>query len=115
SEPNHMADMIAGGIQHKGFALIDCFSPCVTYNKLNTYAYFKKRVYKLDGSYDPSNPKVAMDKAHEWGDKIPIGVVYQDQQPTYEESDPVLKTGSLAKKGLEIDPAVYKTLVDELL
>ncbi len=43
-EPNHLADLIAGGIQHKGFALIDVFSPCVTYNKLNTYAYFKKRV-----------------------------------------------------------------------
>src|SRR5579862_5249551 len=63
-DPNQMADLIAGGIQHKGFALIDCFSPCVTYNKLNTYAYFKKRVYRLEDEkgYDPSNAKVAMER-----------------------------------------------------
>src|SRR5574341_957201 len=47
-EPNHMAELIAGGIQHKGFALIDVFSPCVTYNKLNTDPWFKKRGYKLE-------------------------------------------------------------------
>src|ERR1700722_7954044 len=41
-EPNHLVDLIAGGIQHKGFSLIDTFSPCVTYNKVNTYAYLKK-------------------------------------------------------------------------
>ena len=47
-EPEHMADLIAGGIAHRGFSLIDVFSPCVTYNKLNTYPWFKERVYKLE-------------------------------------------------------------------
>jgi hypothetical protein len=32
----HMVVMIKGAIQHKGFALVDVFSPCVTYNKENT-------------------------------------------------------------------------------
>ena len=79
-EPNHMADLIAAGIQHKGFALIDAFSPCVTYNKLNTYAYFKKRVYKLEDEkgYDSSATSAPpWSASHEWGDRIPIGVLYQ--------------------------------------
>ncbi|MDA2914365.1 thiamine pyrophosphate-dependent enzyme, partial [Acidobacteriia bacterium AH_259_A11_L15] len=64
-EPNHMAELIAGGIRHKGFALIDVFSPCVTYNKLNTYPWFKKRVYKLDGEagYDSTNVRGALEKS----------------------------------------------------
>ena len=47
-DPDHLAQLIAGGIAHRGFALIDVFSPCVTYNKVNTYPWFKQRVYKLE-------------------------------------------------------------------
>jgi 2-oxoglutarate ferredoxin oxidoreductase subunit beta len=114
-EPNQMADIIAGGIQHKGFALIDVFSPCVTYNKVNTYAYFKKRVYKLedDAGYDSSNAKVAMERCQEWGDRIPLGVFYKDEQPTYEDSEVVFKKGPLTQQPLRCDKAVFQTLIDE--
>src|SRR5262249_5475531 len=37
AEQEHLTNLIAQGIQHKGFALIDVFSPCVTYNKHNTH------------------------------------------------------------------------------
>jgi 2-oxoglutarate ferredoxin oxidoreductase subunit beta len=116
-EPNHMADLIAGGIQHKGFALIDAFSPCVTYNKVNTYAYFKKRVYKLEDEkgYDPANARTAMERSHEWGDKIPIGLIYKDEQPTYEASDPVLRKGPVVRQKLQIDHGVFQGLIDELM
>src|SRR5262249_16717279 len=49
-EQKHLADTIAAGMAHKGFALIDVFSPCVTYNNINTYPWFKERVYKLEDS-----------------------------------------------------------------
>jgi 2-oxoglutarate ferredoxin oxidoreductase subunit beta len=116
-EPNHMADLIAGGIQHKGFALIDVFSPCVTYNKVNTYAYFKKRVYKLeeDAGYDPNNVKAALERCQEWGDRIPIGLLYKDEQPTYEDSEVVFKKGPLTQQPLRCDKAVFQTLIDENL
>jgi 2-oxoglutarate ferredoxin oxidoreductase subunit beta len=116
-EPNHMADLIAGGIQHNGFALIDVFSPCVTYNKVNTYPYFKKRVYKLedDKEYDSSNILKATERSQEWGDRIPIGLLYKDEQPTYEDSERVFRKGPLAQQSLRADPAVFQTLVDELL
>jgi 2-oxoglutarate ferredoxin oxidoreductase subunit beta len=114
-EPNQLADIIAGGIAHKGFSLIDTFSPCVTYNKVNTYAYFKKRCYKLedDKSYDPSNAKTAMERAHEWGDKIPLGVVYQSQQPTYEDSEPAFKKGAVVKQPLRLEKSVFNSLIEE--
>jgi 2-oxoglutarate/2-oxoacid ferredoxin oxidoreductase subunit beta len=117
AEPSHLADLIAGGIQHKGFALIDVFSPCVTYNKVNTYAYFKKRVYKLEDEkgYDSGNSRAAMERAHEWGDKIPIGVVFKDEQPTYEDSDAVLKRGPVVKQSMRIDKDVFDGLITELM
>ena len=116
-DPNHMADLIAGGIQHKGFALIDAFSPCVTYNKLNTYPWFKKRVYKLeeDRAYNSTNVRLALEKSFEWGDRIPIGLFYRDEQPTYEDSEPAFKRGPLTKQTLAPDPALFETLVEELM
>jgi len=44
AEPNSMADIIAGAIAHRGFSLVDVFSPCVTCNNINTDPWFKQRV-----------------------------------------------------------------------
>ena len=116
-DPNYMADLIAGGIRHKGFALIDAFSPCVTYNKLNTYPWFKKRVYKLDdeAGYETGNVRAALEKSFEWGDRIPLGLFYRDQQPTYEDSEPAFKRGPLVHQPLGVDPALFQSLLDELM
>ena len=116
-EPNHLSDLISAGIQHKGFALIDVFSPCVTYNKLNTYAFFKKRIYKLedDKTYDSNNAKAAMEKADEWGDRIPIGVVYKNLQPTYEDSVAAFKNGPLTKQSVNVDRKVFSGLIEEMM
>ncbi|MCZ6514260.1 MAG: thiamine pyrophosphate-dependent enzyme [Acidobacteria bacterium] len=114
-EIKHLADLVAGGIAHRGFSLIDVFSPCVTYNKINTYPFFKKRVYKLEDEegYNPSDAKAALERSFEWGDKIPIGVVYKDQQPIYEDSEPALKNGPLCKQNRELSQETFKKLYDE--
>src|SRR6266852_9400864 len=116
-EPNHMADVIAAGILHKGFSLIDAFSPSVTYNKLNTYPWFKKRIYKLeeDAAYDCTNVRAALDRSFEWGDRIPIGQFYVSQQPTYEDSEPAFKRGPLAHQPLDLDQKVFQSLVEEMM
>ena len=91
-----LTDLVAGGIQHKGFALVDVFSPCVTYNKLNTFDFFRQRVYKLESAgHDPSNLVTAWERALEWGDKIPIGLFYRTERPTYEDLEEVLQPGPL--------------------
>jgi 2-oxoglutarate/2-oxoacid ferredoxin oxidoreductase subunit beta len=107
----HMADLIQNGIQHKGFAFVDALSPCVTYNKLNTFDWFRQRVYKLEGAgHDPTNIVAAWQRALEWGDKIPIGLFYKTDKPTYEELEEVLAAGPLAKQpaGLKGREALLK-------
>ncbi|VVB56639.1 2-oxoglutarate synthase subunit KorB [uncultured archaeon] len=100
----HLADLMCQGIQHKGFAIIDVLQPCVTFNKLNTYEYFVKKVYKLDESnHDASDKTAALAKAEEWAEKIPIGVLYKVSKPTYEDGTPQLKEGPLVKQSLKRD------------
>ena len=95
----HLAELIAGGIQHRGFSLVDVFSPCVTYNKINTFDFFRQRIYKLETSgHDPTSLPRAFERAIEWGDKIPIGLFYRTEQPTYEDLEEVLSAGPLAQQ-----------------
>ena len=115
-EAKQLQDLIAGGIQHKGFALIDVFSPCVTYNKVNTYPWFKERVYKLeDENWDPTNVENSLKKAFEWGDKIPLGLLYKAEQVTYEDSEPVLQRGALVKQPIGISKETMKDFVEEMI
>jgi 2-oxoglutarate/2-oxoacid ferredoxin oxidoreductase subunit beta len=84
---DHAANLILEGMRHKGFALIDLLQPCVTFNKKNTFQWYGERVYKLeeDSGYDPMDKDQALRKAREWGDKIPIGVMYRNNRKSYEE------------------------------
>lgn len=81
---DHAADMIVQGVKHKGFSLIDILQPCVTFNKLNNFAWYKKRCYELPKDYDPSNFEEALKIAALWGDKIPVGVIYRNSRPAYD-------------------------------
>jgi 2-oxoglutarate ferredoxin oxidoreductase subunit beta len=98
-DPAHLADLFKKAIQHKGFAHIDVFSPCVTFNKTNTYPFFKQRVYKLeDEKHDSTNLEAALKRAYEWGERIPIGVFYAAERPTYEEGETAMASGPLVKQ-----------------
>ncbi len=89
----HLKTMIAEAIRHKGFALVDVLQPCVTFNKINTYEFYQKRVYKLqDAKHDTGDKIKAIEKAFEWGDKIPIGIFFREQRDTYENSFSMLET-----------------------
>lgn len=79
-----LVDLIVQGINHKGFSYIDIFQPCVTFNHVNTYQWFREHIYKLPETYKADNRAEAHKLALEW-DKIPIGVFYKEEKPTYEE------------------------------
>ena len=98
----HLAQLIKGAIEHKGFAVVDVFSPCVTYNKHNTYPWFREHIYKLeDERHDPSDFRLAMEKAFEWGARIPIGLFFKVERPTYEDEEPALRSGvPLVRQGV---------------
>ncbi|NJL71127.1 MAG: 2-oxoacid:ferredoxin oxidoreductase subunit beta [Candidatus Competibacteraceae bacterium] len=115
-EQKHLADIIAGAIEHKGFSLVDVFSPCVTYNKINTYPFFKERVYKLeDEGWDPTDFHKSMEKAFEWGDKIPLGVIYKADMPTYEDGELAFKKGPLVKQSLKADKKMFDSFIEEMI
>ena len=77
-------DIIKKAICHKGYALVDILQPCVTYNKLNTYQWFKANTYYLDASHDPYDRMEAFRKASEVK-KLPLGVFYLNPKLTFEE------------------------------
>jgi 2-oxoglutarate ferredoxin oxidoreductase subunit beta len=108
----HLSEMILRGMQHRGFALVDVLQPCVTFNKLNTYEYFTKRCYKLTPEmHDPADRAKAYALSWEWGDKIPLGVLYEVKKETYEDGLPQIKDTPLCKQDIEhID---IKKLIDE--
>ncbi len=85
-DPGHLTSLIAQAISHKGFALVDIFSPCVTFNKINTFDFFRKRVYKLEeAAHASADFNVALEKTKEWGEKIPIGLFYKTERPALDQ------------------------------
>lgn len=98
----HLIEMMVAAIHHRGAALLDVFQPCVTFNPNYSYDFYRPRVYKLEEEgYDPADREAAWKKAQEWGDRIPIGVIYQvEGMPTYEEQVPTLDAGPLVKQEL---------------
>lgn len=98
---NHLVELFKQAITYKGFALVNVFQPCVTYNHVNTFEFFQKNTYKLDETYNNKDYMGAIQKSQEWGDKIPLGVLYNVERPTYEDGlaylnkDEILNTDTI--------------------
>lgn len=92
-DPEHLTEIMKQAIEYDGYALVDIFQPCTSFNKVNTFGFYKDRVYRLGEDYDPSNKLAAMEKAMEFGDSIPIGVLYNVKTDTFHSKNHVLRTG----------------------
>lgn len=110
--PN-LTKLMMAAIEHKGFALVDCLQPCVTFDKVHTYAWYRERVYYLDQSHDASNKVKAFEKAQEWGDKIPLGIFYQESRPTAEQLEGAIESAPLVKQPSE--PKAFSELLAEFI
>ncbi len=110
----HLKSLIVEAIKHRGFAFIDVFQPCVTFNYLNTYDWFGQRVYKLEEeNYNVTDHKRAIEKSFEWGDRIPIGIFYKKERPIYYDSMPYLKDENLTKlqiKNIDITATIKEMM-----
>ncbi|MFN2268150.1 MAG: 2-oxoacid:ferredoxin oxidoreductase subunit beta [Desulfonatronovibrio sp.] len=84
---DHLSELIVQAVKHPGFSLVDILQPCVTFNKINTFAWYKERCYQPEG-HDPQNWEKAMSMASQWGDKIPVGVIYKGNEKPFEEMLP---------------------------
>lgn len=96
----HLKEMMKQAIRYRGYALVDIMQPCVTFNKLNTFAWYKERAYHLGDDHDPTDLAQAVIRARESDEKIPIGILYRrDDGASFHEKRTVLKPGeSLATR-----------------
>jgi len=106
-----LISLMKQAIEYKGYALVDILQPCVSFNKTNTFAWYNQRVYELDESYDRSDKTIALQKAMEFGDRIPLGVLYYEEKKTYHQKNEVLKQGTplLERK---TEPAFVNRLIE---
>jgi 2-oxoglutarate ferredoxin oxidoreductase subunit beta len=83
--PKKLVELIEAAIEHDGFSIVEVLSPCVTFNKTNTYAWFKEHTYDVadDGGYDPADRARAFAALID-AEKIPLGILYRDERPTFE-------------------------------
>jgi 2-oxoglutarate/2-oxoacid ferredoxin oxidoreductase subunit beta len=109
--------LIEAGINHKGFSLINVFSPCVTYNKVNTYDWFKENLTKLSNveGYDPHNKEVAMQTLMKHNGLV-TGLIYQNtEQKSYQEMINGYSETPLSQADLTIDEKEFNKMIAEFM
>lgn len=92
----HLQQLIKMAVEHKGFSLIDILQNCISFNKINTFHWYKEHTYFLEDEYDSGNRIKAFERSLEWGEKIPLGLFYQKTKPMIEEKFPWADRDSLA-------------------
>ncbi|MFX1562094.1 MAG: thiamine pyrophosphate-dependent enzyme [Promethearchaeota archaeon] len=98
----HLKELMKAAIKHNGFTLVDILQVCFTFNKVNTYQFYRERVYNLaETNHDPSDFHQAVKRSMEWGDKIPIGIFYKKERPTYRAALPQLQDQPLIRQPLQ--------------
>lgn len=102
-DTEHLKYLIKEAVNHKGFAIIDILQPCVSFNKINTFDWYRQRVYVLSEDYDLTDRTKAFEKSLEWGERIPIGVIYKTERLTFEEQIPIIKERPLFEEMPKID------------
>lgn len=99
---DHLKGLIKEAMNHKGFALVDILQPCVTFNKINTYEWYRNRCYHIEPEYDPGERIRAFERGMEYGDRIPLGILYKKERHVYEDGMPAIKDSPLTKQPFTI-------------
>jgi len=95
---DHLVETMSAAIEHRGFALVDILQPCYSFNQVNTFKWYRDRVWPIGEDHDPNDREAAMRLALQWGEEIPIGIIYRNQRETYEESLEVLADKTLVEQ-----------------
>lgn len=108
-QPAELAKLMKAAIAHPGFAVIDILQPCVSFNKVNTYQWYQERIKPVESftDYDPGNLTTALAIGSQWGEVIPLGIIYQEKRLTFGDSLAQLKEGTLlSKSGQQADISI---------
>jgi 2-oxoglutarate ferredoxin oxidoreductase subunit beta len=107
----HLVDVLIQAIDHRGFSIVDVLQPCISFNRVNTFMWYKDRCRPLSSSYDPTDWEAAMKMAQHWGDTIPIGVIYRNDRPSFEKYFSALNQGPLV--GQKVERSRLKKIIDQ--
>lgn len=110
----HLISIMKQAIGYDGYALVDILQPCVSFNKINTFAYYNNRVYELNSDYDRFDKSAALIKAMEFDDKIPIGVLYQEDKPSFHQKNQVLNQ-RIPLTDRSVDPLKIKKIMNQFV
>ncbi len=106
-------EILKKAIKHKGYALVDVLQPCVSFNKLNTYQWFKENCYYLEDSHDPSDRGQAFEKATETR-KLPLGAFYiNSKKHSFEENIGAFKRDKRPLYERELNTKQLSTLIEK--
>lgn len=109
--------IIEAAIKHEGFAFVNVFSPCVTYNQVNTFEWFKEKLTKLSDleNYNPSDKIQAMTTLMQYDDLV-TGIIYQEEGSCYEEKLVGYDTNkALVDQDLQFDSDLFKKLEKQFM
>lgn len=108
-----LSKLIQAGMKFNGLALIDILQPCVSFNSINTFGWYKKRVYDLqEEDYTPDDLQEAISLSFQWGERIPTGIIYRKEAPSFTERIGMLKDGPLVDR--KYDPGKLQELLSSL-
>jgi 2-oxoglutarate ferredoxin oxidoreductase subunit beta len=108
---DHLVEVVTRSLAHEGFALVDILQPCVSFNRVNTFAWYRERCREIPTDHDTRDREAAMRLAAEWGDEIPVGVIYENDRPAFEKRVTTLEAGPLV--GRTPDRAALASVQDE--
>lgn len=109
---DHTVEIIKKAITHKGYALVDILQPCVTFNKVNTYQWYKDNTCYLEDSHDPTDRIAAFDRACQ-NDKLPLGIFYTNtQKAAFEENIDFVRHGVYSLHDRVTDMEKLSTLIE---
>lgn len=98
-DADHLRDMMVAALKHTGgFALLDILQPCISFNRRNTFTWYRERVKPVPDSHDPYDRAAALELAFKWGDEIPVGIIYRSKRPSFEAQQPALAKGTLVEQ-----------------
>jgi 2-oxoglutarate ferredoxin oxidoreductase subunit beta len=102
-EVEHLAGLIQEALAHRGLSLVDILQPCVSFNKVNTFAWYKERVRPIGEDHDPYDWHAALKVSDIWGEEIPLGVIYKNDREAFDNFLPLTQRGPLVKQPVDMD------------
>jgi 2-oxoglutarate ferredoxin oxidoreductase subunit beta len=102
-DQDFLKGLMKEALQHKGFSLVDILQPCVTFNHVNTFKWYRERVYHIESDHDPYDRNKAFEKSLQWGNKIPTGVFFKNNRAIMEERISVIQEDTLVKQDFSIN------------